>query len=134
MRQSFPREIAALEAVFGFLRRFRAEAGFGERPAYALHVAVEEFFTNIVKYSHGGSGEIAIEAQRVDNMAIVTMEESTTHPFDVTRPTQTQFDRPPLERRPGGLGVHLAKELLDGLRFEFTSGVSRIIMTKQLER
>jgi anti-sigma regulatory factor (Ser/Thr protein kinase) len=133
MRQTFPRDIGALEAVFGFMRRFRAEAGFGDRPAYALHVAVEEFFTNIVKYGRGGTGEITIEAERVANAIVVKIEERTTQPFDVTRPTQTQFDRPPMERRPGGLGVYLAKELLDDLSFEFASGISRIVMTKQVE-
>jgi anti-sigma regulatory factor (Ser/Thr protein kinase) len=132
MRETFRRDIHALDDVFGFLRQFRSESDIEGGASYALEVAVEEFFTNIVKYSRGGQGDITIDAVRDRNEVVVKIEETTSQPFDVTRPTQTQFDRPAMKRRPGGLGVYLAKELLDELRFEFDSGVSRIILIKHL--
>jgi anti-sigma regulatory factor (Ser/Thr protein kinase) len=54
-------------------------------------------------------------------------------PFDVTRPTQTQFDTPFAERKPGGLGIHIAREMLDGLTYDYVDGTSRITLTKHLE-
>jgi len=63
----------------------------------------------------------------------VRLEEQTSEPFDVTRPTQTQFDVPFADRKPGGLGIHIAREMLDGLTYDYVDGTSRITLTKHLE-
>jgi serine/threonine-protein kinase RsbW len=133
MRQLFARDMTSLEAIFSFLRKFRESEKIADSSGYAIDVAVEEFFTNIVKYGRGGTGDIALDVRKEERTVTVSIEEHTTQPFDVTRPTQTQFDLPPMQRRPGGLGVHLAKEMLDGLVYEFDGDVSRIVMKKQLE-
>jgi len=134
MRREFAREMASLEAVFDFLHRFAAEERLDAQAAYALDLAVEEFFTNIVKYGRGGAGGVQLEAVRAGATVTVRLEEETPVPFDVTRQTATQFDTPFAERRPGGLGIHIARELLDGLAYDYVDGTSRITLTKHLER
>jgi anti-sigma regulatory factor (Ser/Thr protein kinase) len=134
MRQRFLKDMRSLEEVFGFLNRFNSAEGIDAAASYAITLAVEEFFTNMVKYSGGSQNPVLIEVERTGGTVTVRMEENASAPFDVTRPTQTQFDRPPLERKPGGLGVHLAKELLDDVRYEYAGGISRITLTKQLEK
>ena len=134
MRQQFLKDMRSLEEVFGFLNSFSAAEQIDAAASYAIALAVEEFFTNMVKYSGGGGNPVLIELQRAGDTVTVHMEENSPAPFDVTRPTQTQFDRPPLERKPGGLGVHIAKELLDDVRYEYAGGISRITLTKHLEK
>ena len=134
MRQRFQKEMHSLEALFGFLTRFTQAERIDAAASYAIALAVEEFFTNMVKYSGGRGNPVLVEAQRGGETVTVRMEEETSTPFDVTRPTQTQFDRAPLERRPGGLGIHIAKELLDDVHFDYAKGTSRITLVKHLEK
>jgi anti-sigma regulatory factor (Ser/Thr protein kinase) len=134
MRQAFQKEMRSLEALFGFLARFTRAERIDAAASYAIALAVEEFFTNMVKYGGGGSNPVMVEAVRDGETVTVRMEEETAAPFDVTRPTQTQFDRPPLERRPGGLGIHIAKELLDDVHYDYAEGTSRITLVKHLEK
>jgi serine/threonine-protein kinase RsbW len=134
MRQRFTRDMESLEAVFTFLNAFSEAEHLDPISAYALTLAVEEFFTNIVKYGRGTEGAVLIEADRRERTVTVRLEERTPEPFDVTRPTQTQFDVPSGDRRPGGLGIHIAKEMLDGLSYDYTDGTSRITLTKLLEK
>lgn len=133
MRQEFARDMTSLDAVFGFLRRFAVEERLGPEASYALDLAVEEFFTNIVKYGRGGTGGVMLEAVRSGGTVTVRLEEATPVPFDVTRQTATQFDTPFAERKPGGLGIHIAREMLDGLAYDYVDGTSRITLTKHLE-
>ncbi|HTS00316.1 MAG TPA: ATP-binding protein [Bacteroidota bacterium] len=133
MRREFAREMASLDAVFEFLHRFAAEERLDPQAAYALDLAVEEFFTNIVKYGKGSAGGVLVEADRSGGTVTVRLEEETPVPFDVTRQTATQFDTPFAERKPGGLGIHIAREMLDGLTYDYVDGTSRITLTKHLE-
>jgi len=133
MRRAFAREMASLDAVFDFLHRFAGEERLDPQASYALDLAVEEFFTNIVKYGKGNGGSIVVEAVRSGGTVTVRLEEETPVPFDVTRQTATQFDTPFAERRPGGLGIHIAREMLDGLAYDYVDGTSRITLTKHLE-
>lgn len=134
MHQLFPKEMHVLDDLFGFLSRFTEAEGIDAAASYVIALAVEEFFTNMVKYSGGRGNPVRVEAIREGDTVTVRLEEESAAPFDVTRPTQTQFDRPPLERQPGGLGIHIAKELLDDVQYDFTEGTSRITLIKHLEK
>jgi anti-sigma regulatory factor (Ser/Thr protein kinase) len=133
MRQHFEKDIRALDAVFSFLRKFADEERIDAQVSYVLDLAVEEFFTNIVKYGRGTENDVQLEAVRSGRTVTVRLEERTPLPFDVTRQTQTQFDVPFAERKPGGLGIHIAREMLDGLTYDYVDGTSRITLTKHLE-
>ena len=88
MRQQFEKDIRSLDAVFGFLRKFADNEGIDGQSSYVLDLAVEEFFTNIVKYGRGTGREILLDAVRSGKTVTVRLEEETSVPFDVTRPTK----------------------------------------------
>ena len=77
MRQRFDRDIRSLDAVFSFLRRFADEERLDARASYVLDLAVEEFFTNIVKYGRGTSNDVFLEAVRSGGTVTVRLEEQT---------------------------------------------------------
>ena len=119
MRQQFDKDIRSLDAVFSFLRRFAEAERLDQRASYVLDLAVEEFFTNIVKYGRGTGNDVHLEAIRSGRTVTVRLEEQTPVPF--------------AERKPGGLGIHIAREMLDGLTYDYVDGTSRITLPKHLE-
>jgi len=53
-------------------------------------------------------------------------------PFDVTRPSPVDIDKPLQERQIGGLGLHLVRQMASTLRYEFADRRSTITFTMAL--
>src|SRR3954471_20809308 len=50
--------------------------------------------------------------------------------FDPTRvPEPDDLRRPPLDRRPGGLGLYLARSCVDGMSYELVNGRNAVTLT-----
>lgn len=132
MHKEFDKDLRSLDAVFGFLDRFAVREQLDSRSAYALALAVEEFFTNIVKYGKGEGSRIGIDASREGKTVTVKLEEETPVPFDVTQVEPPQVTVSPATQTPGGLGIHLARCMLDELRYDYDEGMSTITLIKQV--
>lgn len=133
MEQQFPRQIAALGDVFAFLDGCMAALQVGEADAFALRLVVEEFFTNVVKYSRNGSESIILRVSRRDKQLVVEIVAGSGEPFDVTQAPQVDTMLPLEQRKVGGLGIHLARNLCDSLEYRYENGQSIITCTKNLE-
>ena len=101
-----------------------------------VDLAVEELFTNMVKYSADSSAAIRIEMARVEGGVEVTLTDYDVEPFDVTRSSEVDTGLPIEEREPGGLGLHLIRRLVDSVEYEYSSETrqSRITFRKTRER
>lgn len=127
MHARFPRRIEALAQVFEFTEAFCAQHGeITHDCALALDFAVEELFTNLVKYQPGEAPveiELCLEdgpqgrADVAMRAACVTITGPERHPFDPCVVPDASIDRPALERQPGGLGLHLVRRLVAGLEY-----------------
>jgi anti-sigma regulatory factor (Ser/Thr protein kinase) len=127
MHATFPRRIEALAQVFEFTEAFCAQhAEITHDCALALDFAVEELFTNLVKYQPGEAPvEIALCLEEGPQgrpgaglrAAQVTITGPESHPFDPRGAPEAAIDCPALERQPGGLGLHLVRRLVAGLDY-----------------
>jgi len=82
--------------------------------------ALEELFTNMVKYSTGSKADVRIELTPIEGGIEVTMTDYDVEPFDVTKAPDADVKLPIEERRPGGLGLHLIRRLLDSIEYEYS--------------
>lgn len=127
MHATFPRRIEALAQVFEFTEAFCAQHGqITHDCALALDFAVEELFTNLVKYQPGEAPveiELRLEhgphadTEAATPAAHVTITGPESRPFDPRGAPDAAVDRPALERQPGGLGLHLVRRLVAGLDY-----------------
>lgn len=132
MERSFKRALGALDDVFVFLEEALAAAGADAQSAYAVNFAVEEFFTNMVKYEPAGDHEISISVEREADRLTVRMVDSGVRPFDVTNARTPNLSDSLDERPVGGLGIHISKELLDSVAYTYENGQSTITFVKTL--
>jgi serine/threonine-protein kinase RsbW len=133
VERNFKRELDALGEVFDFLHQFAQQNGLDESVCYVLNLAVEELFTNMVKYSPDGAGEIPISIHREGSRLMVTLVDRDVEKFDITRPRSKVIDGRLKERRPGGLGLHLVQQMVDEIRYDYRDRRSEVTIVKRLE-
>ena len=117
----FPRTIEALPEIFAFTAGFVAGHGVDRKILDTVDFVVEELFTNMVKYGAAadpGTG-VRIELRAVAGGVEATLVDSGVEPFDPTLAPDARVDAPLEERRPGGLGIHLSRRLVDSWDYEY---------------
>ena len=118
--RSFGRTFGSLAAVFAFSADFFARHGIGRGLLSTVDLALEELFTNMVKYSTTSESEVRIEMAAIDRGVEVTMIDYDVEPFDMTKAPEVDVTLPIEARRPGGLGLHLIRHLLDSIDYDYS--------------
>jgi anti-sigma regulatory factor (Ser/Thr protein kinase) len=130
--RSFRRTFDSLEEIFAFTADFFAANGIDPGLLPTVDLTLEELFTNMVKYSPTGDAHVRIEMTTTEGGVEVTLTDYDVERFDVTQAPDANINLPIEERRPGGLGLHLIRRLVDSLRYEYSneSRQSRITFRK----
>lgn len=135
-RRTFGRSFDSIERIFEFTSDFFARRGVDPRLLPTVDLVVEELFTNMVKYGAGADPgtEVRIDMAEIDGGVEVTLTDFGVEPFDVTLAPDADIDLPVAERRPGGLGLHLIRRLVDAWSYEYSEEhrESRITFRKTL--
>jgi anti-sigma regulatory factor (Ser/Thr protein kinase) len=132
-RRGFAKSIGSLEEVFAFLDESLSSSRVNERARMVLHLAVEELFTNMVKYNAGASRQIAIEVGTVNGHARVELIDPDADSFDPTLAGPVDVSRPIEERQRGGLGLHLVRSMVDAFDYHYENREMRVSITTRLE-
>ncbi|HEY7902871.1 MAG TPA: SpoIIE family protein phosphatase [Casimicrobiaceae bacterium] len=109
---SIPALVAFVESAFEHLG-----ADPGLQPVVDL--AVEELFTNMVKYGAGSNAAVEIDLRAIEDGVALTLVDRGVEPFDMTQRPDVDIDAPLEERVPGGLGLHLLRRMADSIEYEY---------------
>lgn len=114
----FPARIGHLRAVLDFVARRAERVGLEPRRILYLRLVVEEIVVNVCRHAYAGRGG------RVSVLCTADPASFVVEVGDQGRPFNPLVDAPSVdtsasleERRPGGLGVFLAKFFVDELRY-----------------
>jgi serine/threonine-protein kinase RsbW len=116
----FARSFDSLPAILGFTAEAFARAGVDPGLRNDVDFALEELFTNMVKYNTESKAEVRIELMPIEGGVEVTLTDYDVEPFDVTKAPDADVKLPIDQRRPGGLGLHLIRRLLDSIEYEYS--------------
>lgn len=133
-RREFARSFDSLEEIFAFVRGILDSRGVDAADAYAIVMAIEEFFTNMVKYNANGRGPIALEVQCSAGAVTCSLTDPDSDRFDVNAVPDANINLPAEQRRPGGLGIHLIRRMLDSIDYDHADRRSRITFRRTLAR
>ncbi len=106
--------------------------GCGEEYIDHTVLAVDEATSNVIRHAYGGdeNGEVILQVLRRGNTLVIRLIDFAP-PIDLATVKPRDLD----DLRPGGLGTHIIREIMDKLEFiKPPRGVGNVLeMTRKLE-
>jgi serine/threonine-protein kinase RsbW len=127
-------DLSGIAIVRDALDTLASELGIPMRALLQLQVALDEVVSNVVKYSWQDDGKheflvrITVHLDRVD--LEIFDDGQAFDPLSVPSPATVTNGRRP---RPGGLGIHLIKKLVDSFTYERIGARNHTTLSKRCE-
>ena len=134
MTKTFKKAISSLDDIFSFVAEFLERNGVAEAAAFALNFAIEEIFTNMVKYSVHNDRDVLMELNLAGLKVEASITEYDVDEFDITKAADVDTGLHAEERKIGGLGLHLTKQVMDEVHYAYQDRNSIITLIKYLEK
>ena len=131
--RDFPRRFEAIDDIVAFTAGAFEALGIDPRLRTPVDLALEELFTNVVKYDEGGGAPVRIGLARwADGVEAAITVEGVAR-FDPAEGPEVDVAQPIENRRPGGLGLHLVRQFADSLEYDYDEARrrARIIFRKK---
>jgi len=132
-RTAVPADPAQLSVLTEFLREFGSAAALAPAQVGTLELALEEIFMNIVM--HGSEPGITPRVEVSLNLGTdgVTMTVEDDGPqFDPLSLPPPDVTASLADRKVGGLGVFLVRNIMDNVTYARTAGRNQLRMSKRL--
>jgi phosphoserine phosphatase RsbU/P len=131
--RTFERSFDSIQEIFAFTREVFSREGIDSDLLPSVDLTLEELFTNMVKYSVSTSNaQVRVDLEAIEDGVQVMLTDYDVDPFDVTQAPDVDVDLPIEQRKPGGLGLHLIRRLVDTIEYAYSQGnrQSRITFRK----
>lgn len=127
-----PAEREQLYRVLEFTEAQTKEAGASRKETDRLLLAVEEIFVNIADYAYAdGRGDVTVKVRRTDNAQMEITFSDSGVPYDPLEKPDPDTHLAAEKRQEGGLGILLAKNMMDEMEYERRDGRNILTMKKR---
>lgn len=125
--EEVPQMMASIEDIC-------TEEGIDEMTILGINLALEEAVVNVVNYAYpeGTVGDIEMEVN-ADAKAITFILRDHGKPFDPTAAKEVDITLSAEERQIGGLGIHLIRNYMDEVKYEYCDGQNVLTLVKNIE-
>ena len=128
-----PASIDNLPAFIGPALAFASAHHLGDARKNDLELALEEALVNIFSYAYPEKPGFVGLTCRVTPSHLVILIEDEGQPFSVVSATTPDITADLLERKIGGLGVHLIKSLMDDVRYRRAGNRNQLELTLAID-
>jgi anti-sigma regulatory factor (Ser/Thr protein kinase) len=112
-------KLSELDALCQKLEKFGQSMGLSQKCIFEANLALDELFTNIISYGFDDKNEHTIRITiSFQNDELVFNIEDDGIPFNPTEVESPDLECTIEECRIGGLGIHLAKNLMDEVCYQ----------------
>lgn len=117
-------------AVSAFVENLLEKSGCSMKVVHQALIAVDEIFSNIVRYS--GADRVTIRCMVTEREVTLAFEDNgkAFNPLDTEEP---DISAPREKRRIGGLGVFVVKKSMDAVNYAYQDGKNILTVTKQFD-
>lgn len=100
---------------------------------FHVNLALDEIISNVIRYGWKDSGEhqFNIRLSLLNDEVTVEVEDDAT-PFNPLEAPVPDLDQPLDERPVGGLGIHLVRQVMEGLEYQRLEGKNLLVMKKKI--
>jgi anti-sigma regulatory factor (Ser/Thr protein kinase) len=124
-----------LAALLTFVERACAAAALDAEETLAVRVAIEEICTNVINHGYAGrdatNRPITIDFVSGSDQVVATIEDRGAT-FDPSNGPAVDLNSDAMDRRIGGIGLHLVRSLMDEVRHEpVNGGGNRLTLVKR---
>lgn len=130
-----PNDIETIPRLNEFIDGFCEETGIGMDICTSLNLAIEEAVVNVMNYAYPektvGHVDIGMEA---DGNSLTVVISDTGKPFDPTQKKDVDVTLPAEQREIGGLGIHLIRQIMDSIGYEYTDHKNILTLRKKLNK
>lgn len=129
-----PARTELLEEVQSFVGE-RLEGRCSMKARMQIDLAVEEIFVNIASYAYApevGPAAVRVEVTKEPVSVTITFLDRGV-PYDPLAKDDPDVTAMAQERKIGGLGIFLTKQVMDEVRYEYRDGQNVLTMRKDLE-
>lgn len=130
-----PADSANLDIIRKFIAGIAENMGFSEEDIYQIELAVDEACANVIKHAYVGDNtrekEIHVRVKTQAKKIEITIADRGIgfNPNSIQTPNMEEY----LKRmKPGGLGLHLIKTLMDKVSFRINPGVRNEVKMSKL--
>lgn len=96
-----------------------------------LMVALDEIYSNIVRYSGASEAQICI-VKAEDTLKLIFRDNGKPYsPLDAEEPDITASAE---DRATGGLGIFMVRKMMDDVEYEYTHGMNKLTLSKKLQQ
>lgn len=137
-RLTVPASVDQLQRIAGMAAKAAEAVGFDSTQVCRIELAVDEACSNIIEHAYDGEpGEIGVEILPERQRQLTIILTDTGKSFDPDRIPEYVPCKSIDEIKIGGLGLHLMKQAMDDVCFEFnvpskTGKFNRLTMVKKL--
>ncbi|MGQ0592993.1 MAG: ATP-binding protein [Gammaproteobacteria bacterium] len=126
-------DLAELERLAQIVAEFGERHRLSSQALFHANLALEEILANVISYAYGDSKEHHISVCLLVEEGELTVEvEDDGRPFNPLEAPEPDIQKPLEERRAGGLGIHLVRNLMDRLEYQRQDGRNLLIMVKKV--
>jgi len=129
-----PNDIMEVPKLNTFVDEVCETVGLSPEEAAKVKVAIEEAVVNVMNYAYppGQRGDVTIEAASNDVRLKFTIIDSGK-PFDPTVQAAADTTLSAKERRIGGLGIHIVRQMMDSINYERKDNFNVLTLRKKLK-
>jgi len=130
---TLPNDVKETPRIAELVETVCETAGLDSTSTLQMNLAIEEAVVNVMNYAYpmGTIGTVSIKASLSDQAITFVISDSGT-PFDPTAKSEADTTLSAEERPIGGLGIHLVRQLMDSINYEYTDGYNVLTLTKKI--
>jgi anti-sigma regulatory factor (Ser/Thr protein kinase) len=126
-------DLAEVERLSQIVDAFGRSHHLPEDFLYGVSLALDEILTNVISYGYSGEAEreITVNLTVHDDEFIAELTDDA-RPFNPLTAPPAEVDGPLSARRVGGLGIHLARKLMNEMEYRREHDKNILIMKKRI--
>ena len=130
---TLPNDISTISQLSEFIETVCEEKGLDMALTMNLNLALEEAVVNVMSYAYPDSqGDVKVDIMIDDQKVVSTLTDSGI-PFDPTQKGDVDTTLPAEERPIGGLGIHLVKQIMDKVSYQYVDNQNILTLEKNIK-